>query len=81
MKVQDKVLETLGLNPNGLTPTQIGIKLGYTYTSASATVSQPLKKLIEKGLVTKQRIDNQTKYYKKQWSEILTEAIEENKTV
>lgn len=39
--------------PDGLSPTDLGVALGYEYTAASGRVARILKKLIETGMVTR----------------------------
>lgn len=60
--MKDKVIEYLkGVN-TGKTPTEIGLALGKTYTSASSSVTPALKSLVENGFVTKEKIDGKILY-------------------
>ena len=51
--MKEKIIEFLKKHPDGCTPTQIGIGLGKSYSSASSSVNQPLKKLVADGIVTR----------------------------
>ena len=60
--MKDKVaiyLKTLNV---GKTPTEIGLALGKEYNTASSSVTNPLKKLVEEGLVYKMKIDGKVLY-------------------
>lgn len=49
--MKQRVLDFLKSRNNGATPTEIGLALGKKYTTASSSVSDPLKRLIKEGLV------------------------------
>jgi DNA-binding transcriptional ArsR family regulator len=51
MTVKEKVIQVLGYNPGGLSPTIIGMNIGFDYNNASSSVSAALKKLKEEGKV------------------------------
>lgn len=53
--MKEEVLEYLKSQTEGRTPTEIGLALGKDYNSASSSVNRPLKKLIEEGLVKKEK--------------------------
>lgn len=60
--MKERIYEYLKKYPYGKTPTQIGLALGKTYNTASSSVNNPLKKLMDEGKVLKIRIDGVTKY-------------------
>lgn len=60
--MKEKVLKFLEKNPAGKTPTEIGIALGKSYSTASPSVNYPLKSLIKEGLVVKIKIDGKVIY-------------------
>ena len=60
--MKEKIKEYLKSIKVGKTPTEIGLALGKNYNSASSSVNNPLKKLIEEGLVYKMKIDGKTLY-------------------
>ena len=60
--MKEKVKNYLKSINVGKTPTEIGLALGKDYNSASSSVFNPLKKLIEEGLVYKMKIDGKTLY-------------------
>ena len=62
MKIKEKVKNFLSSQRNGLTPTEIGMAIGYAYGSASSSVSQPLKSLVADGLVYKTKVDGKITY-------------------
>ncbi len=55
--MEEKILNLLLFYPNGKTPTEIGLLLGKNYNTASSSVTMPLKKLVAKGKVTRNKID------------------------
>ena len=46
----------------GKTPTQIGLSLGKDYNTASSSVTNALKSLVNEGLVYKTKIDRKVLY-------------------
>jgi Fe2+ or Zn2+ uptake regulation protein len=52
-KLQTRVLEALQASAEPLSPTQIGVGLGYSHTSASSRVAEPLRSLVSIGKITK----------------------------
>jgi Fe2+ or Zn2+ uptake regulation protein len=58
-----KILEVISRNPAGISPTNIGVKLGQPYNSASAYCNSSLRKLLELGKVVKIKSDG-VKYKK-----------------
>ena len=60
--MKEKIKEYLKSIKVGKTPTEIGLALGKNHNSASSSVNNPLKKLIEEGLVYKMKIDGKTLY-------------------
>lgn len=53
MTTKEQILDYLINYPDGLSPTNIGIGLGFDYSSASAKVTVPLRKLCEEKEVIK----------------------------
>lgn len=60
--MKEKVLNYLKYINRDVTPTQIGIALGYDYNKASSSVSYSLKKLCEEGLIKRYKMDSQILY-------------------
>ncbi len=61
--IKDQVLEFLNKNPyDKLTPTQIGMALGKSYSNASSSVNSSLKALVKSGDVTRCKIDGKVLY-------------------
>jgi hypothetical protein len=61
--IKEQVLDFLIKTPfEGKTPTQIGIGIGKSYSSASASVAPCLKFLIKEGKVKRYKDDNKVKY-------------------
>ena len=54
----DRVLMSI-INGNN-TPTKIGLSLGYSYSTASSSVMNALKKLVTNGVIT--RLENPVRY-------------------
>jgi predicted transcriptional regulator len=60
--VQDRVVKLLKGRKRGLTPTEIGLKLGYEKKSASAMVGPALRRMLEAQLVTRSFVGGRTEY-------------------
>jgi len=60
--MKEKVANYLKKLNVGKTPTEIGLALGKNYNTASSSVSNPLKKLVDDGLVYKMKIDGKVLY-------------------
>ena len=60
--MKEKIITYLQSINIGKTPTEIGLALGKNYNTASSSVTNPLKKLIEEGLVYKMKVDGKTLY-------------------
>ena len=60
--MKDKVLALLKSKNNGMQPTKIGLELGKDYNTASSSVMHSLKKLVEEGLVVRQKLDGKVTY-------------------
>ena len=60
--IRDKVISHLKEIKIGQTPTQIGLAIGKDYNSASSSVTNPLKKLVEEKLVSKIKTDGKVLY-------------------
>lgn len=60
--MKEKVADYLKTLNIGKTPTEIGLALGKNYNTASSSVSIPLKKLVDEGVVYKMKIDGRVLY-------------------
>ena len=60
--MKEKVANYLKTLNIGKTPTQIGLALGKDYNSASSSVTNALKSLVNDGLVYKIKIDGNVLY-------------------
>ena len=60
--MKEKVANYLKTLNVGKTPTEIGLALGKNYNTASSSVSNPLKKLVDEGVVYKMKIDGKVLY-------------------
>lgn len=60
--MKEKVANYLKSINVGKTPTEIGLALGKSYTQASPSVNTPLKKLVEEGLVYREKNDGKVLY-------------------
>ncbi|MCE5190502.1 MAG: hypothetical protein LLG08_01815 [Actinomycetia bacterium] len=60
--VKDKVVATLKGRKRGLSPTEIGLKLGYAKVYASAMVGPALRTLLAAGLVTRTPVGKRVEY-------------------
>lgn len=49
--MKEKIYELLKKTNRWMSPTEIGIQLGYDYGQASSRVNRPLKKLLADGLI------------------------------
>ncbi len=60
--MKEKVANYLKSLNVGKTPTEIGLALGKDYNTASSSVSNTLKKLVNEGIVYKMKIDGKVLY-------------------
>ena len=60
--VRDRVAKVLNGRKKGLSPTEIGVKLGYESAMASASVGPALKKLVEQGAVIREGAGKKVTY-------------------
>ena len=60
--MKEKVADYLKTLNIGKTPTEIGLALGKNNNTASSSVSIPLKKLVDEGVVYKMKIDGRVLY-------------------
>lgn len=62
-KLDERVLETVRSADGEISPTQIGVQLGYAYASASSRVAPALAKLVAAGLIAKKVYGHNTVTY------------------
>ncbi|MCK9355556.1 MAG: hypothetical protein M0R22_00175 [Dehalococcoidia bacterium] len=60
--IKDRIVRVLRGRKRGLTPTELGLKLGFEKKQASALVGPALKKLVAEGLVDRHKIGRRVEY-------------------